>query len=488
MAYLLVTGATGLLGSSLLGRLLRDARRVAVLLRPGRGETIAQRIEAICSRCEREVGHCLPRPVLLAGDLQQTDLGLGAADVRWIERNCEAVLHCAASLTFTSNTRDKEPWTSNLEGTRHLLDLCRRARLTEFHHVSTAYVCGLREGCILERELEVGQQFANDYEQSKAEAEGLVRRSGFLERTTIYRPSIIVGHSITGHTTTFHGFYTPLKIMLALLGHIDSPEEGGSTYLAALGLTGQERKNFVPVDWVSAVIERILADRRKQGTTYHLTCDRPVATAVVAGAVEDALRWHVAQDGSRPVPTPVPTSLTQSFREQMAVYRSYWRSDPQFDRSQLQLAVRDIPCPEVDRAMLVRLAKYALRTNFGWPRPRLPSVETWEDTCLRRWIERGRREVEGSASLTPVGLQVNGPGGGQWTLQWDRKRIIAAQRGLLDGAMPTLYFAAPAFQYLAAGAGGIQDLLDGGSVLVEGENLPRAEVLRLLDELRGHPE
>ena len=34
----------------------------------------------------------------------------------------------------------------------------------------------------------------------------------FLDRPTIYRPSIIVGDSQTGYTTTYHGFYAPLKL------------------------------------------------------------------------------------------------------------------------------------------------------------------------------------------------------------------------------------------------------------------------------------
>jgi thioester reductase-like protein len=58
----------------------------------------------------------------------------------------------------------------------------------------------------------VGQRFRNTYEQTKAEAEALVRsRLGSLPGV-ILRPSIIVGDSRTGVTSSFKMMYWPLKI------------------------------------------------------------------------------------------------------------------------------------------------------------------------------------------------------------------------------------------------------------------------------------
>ena len=78
--------------------------------------------------------------------------------------------------------------------------------------MGTAYVAGERTGLVREDELAVGQSYRNTYEQTKAEAEALVRsRLGSLPGV-ILRPSIIVGDSRTGVTSSFKMMYWPLKI------------------------------------------------------------------------------------------------------------------------------------------------------------------------------------------------------------------------------------------------------------------------------------
>jgi thioester reductase-like protein len=171
MTYHLLTGATGLLGSYLLRDCLHQGHRLAVLVRPSRRESGRQRVEAILSRCEAELGTVLSRPVVIEGELTEPDLGLDGAGLRWISRHCRSVIHNAANLTFHGSGREGEPWHTNFDGTRRILDLCRTTGIRRFHYISTAYVCGLREGRVLETELDVGQTPGNDYEMSKIEAE-----------------------------------------------------------------------------------------------------------------------------------------------------------------------------------------------------------------------------------------------------------------------------------------------------------------------------
>src|SRR3972149_164750 len=125
MTYHLLTGATGLLGSYLLRDSLRQRHRLAVLVRPTKRESARQRIESILSRCEADLRTPLPRPVMIEGELTEANLGLDGADLRWISRHCRSVIHNAANLTFHSNGREGEPWRSNFDGTRRILELCR---------------------------------------------------------------------------------------------------------------------------------------------------------------------------------------------------------------------------------------------------------------------------------------------------------------------------------------------------------------------------
>ena len=59
--------------------------------------------------------------------------------------------------------------------------------------------------------------FHNTYEQTKAEAEALVQKAIAEHglRATLFRPSIIVGDSRTGETSSFKVMYWPLKIFHA---------------------------------------------------------------------------------------------------------------------------------------------------------------------------------------------------------------------------------------------------------------------------------
>ena len=260
-SYHLLTGATGFLGSYLLRDLLLAGRRVAVLVRPSKSESACQRIETQLRQWELSLDTSLPRPVVLEGDLSKIDLGLDNRSLHWIERHCISVFHNAASLVFKGDDPNGEPYLTNIEGTRRMLELCRRTGIRQFHHVSTAYVCGLREGRVLEADVDLGQMPGNVYEKTKLQAEMLVRAAAdprgegsWLDPPTIYRPSIIVGDSQTGYTTSYHGFYVPLKLAHTMVSKVVWGATAGDLLVAALGIDGDDRKNFVPVDWVSAVM------------------------------------------------------------------------------------------------------------------------------------------------------------------------------------------------------------------------------------------
>ena len=363
--YHLLTGATGLLGSYLLRDFLLAGRRVAVLVRPAKRESARQRVENLLQHWELMLEAPLPRPVVLEGDLCDADLGLDNRTLDWIERNCESVVHNAASLVFRGDDPAGEPYVSNVEGTRRMLELCRCTGVRQFHHVSTAYVCGLRDGRILESDVDVGQTPGNVYEKTKLEAELMVRRSDFLDRPTIYRPSIIVGDSQTGYTTTYHGFYAPLKLAHTMASKVALGATGGDMLVSALGIKERDRKNFVPVDWVSAVLSHIHGRPEFHGSTYHVTSPHPPLVLEMAAVMQEVVEelspmgdpdssWNM--DGEW---------FASTFRDQLGIYGAYWRDDPQFDVTNTLRAAPHLPCPMLDREMMSQLARFAIDANFG---------------------------------------------------------------------------------------------------------------------------
>jgi thioester reductase-like protein len=364
--HLLLTGATGLLGQYLLRDLLFRGTPVAVLTRPGRSGSAAQRIEQVVAYWEEQFARRLPRPFCLEGDITVPGLGLSDTAHRWIVGHCSRMLHNAASLTFTGQDRQRDPWLSNVCGTAHVLDLCRATGIQEIHYVSTAYVCGQRGGTVSEEELDRGQDFRNDYESSKCEAEKRVRAASFLGSVTVYRPAVIVGDSATGYTSTYHGLYSYLYFAW-LLRQYGSPEEDGRLHLPVrLTLTGEERRNLVCVDWVSAVISHVVHMPEHHGRTYHLTPLQPVTARQIEDVMSGEFKYYGPTFGG---PDALAggelNDLEKAFYDYVARYQPYWFAEPTFDCSNTRVAAPHLPCPTTDGPLLRRLIGYAIRDRWG---------------------------------------------------------------------------------------------------------------------------
>ena len=376
---ILLTGATGLLGRYLLRDLLTAGQNVAVVVRPSDRQSAEARVASLMAAWERRGVTGLSLPHVLVGDITEPALGLSSDDRRWVADHCDMVLHNAASLSFEpAKSPEDEPWRSNLGGTRNVLELCEQTGIADFHHVSTSYVCGLREDVVYESQLDVGQEFGNDYENSKLQAEQLVRGAEFLAPPTFYRPAIIVGDSQTGFTTTFHGFYALVRLAVTLTRLVEGADKIDWS-IPLHGLTGNECKNLVPVDWVSSVISEIVGRRDLWGNTYHLTPAEPVRASTIRDVIEKVVGYEgttafteAGENGS--VGASFGAELESAFYEQMEVYATYWRNDPTFDRTNLLAAVPQLPCPTLDYDRLLMLAETAIKMNFKYRDPKPAKV------------------------------------------------------------------------------------------------------------------
>lgn len=205
---------------------------------------------------------------LLTGDIVDLHLGLSSQEYNALCDDVTDIFHLAAiSYLGVPHAVARKV---NVEGTRNLLELARDAgHLHRFNHFSTCYVSGEREGVIAEDELDMGQRFRNAYEETKFEAEKLVRRAidGGLD-VVIYRPSVVVGDSRTGEIDRFDGPYylgillvtSPLNVPLPLPGNGTAP------------------LNVVPVDFVVQAVATLAADPRARGRTLHLVDPNPMSS------------------------------------------------------------------------------------------------------------------------------------------------------------------------------------------------------------------
>jgi thioester reductase-like protein len=358
MSHILLTGATGLLGRYMIRDLIQQGHSLAVLVRSSRTASATERIDEVMKHWEPTTGP-MPVPKVLEGNITQPNLGLSDDDLRWAGRNCSSVIHSAASLKF--QPAGDEPWNSNLNGTRNVVEFCESLGIPQLFYISTAYVCGKVESLAYETPVPGDTEPRNVYEASKRQAEQLVLNSDLQAPPTILRPSIIVGDSKTGYTSTFHGPYLPLRLSMSMLAPAaEAPgiriAPDALRIFKMMGLEGEERKNLVPVDWVSRGITRVINSADLHGQIYHLTTDHPMSVLSLTKTTVEFLDQKYGFEDTDVV--EFDAQMEQFFTAQMGVYREYWADDPSFDATNRTLAMPDDPPPIIDDAMLRIMFQY----------------------------------------------------------------------------------------------------------------------------------
>ena len=334
MLTILVTGAAGLLGGEVCARLTAVGHRVTGLvhrnhdIRANDGSPVA--IETI------------------PGDVSQERFGWSEADYARIAEAHELLIHCAATVRFDLTEEEYEA--VNVAGTRHAIALAQAGGM-QLLHVSTAYVCGTRDGPIRESDPLPETGFANGYEASKAAGERLVRASGL--DWAIARPSIVVGASDTGTIRQFDTTYAAFKLIAeGRVRHM--PARQGATL------------DFVPIDHVARGIVA-LAGRMDaaRGGTYHLVSGQPLPVEKFTGCIGAYPHFHEPElvPPERFEPAMLPALERRLFRRVAGLYASYFQRDPHFDDTELR-AVTGLACPETGPAYVGRLIDYCIAAGF----------------------------------------------------------------------------------------------------------------------------
>jgi nucleoside-diphosphate-sugar epimerase len=302
----------------------------------------------------------------LPGDLCQEGLGLSEADRSVLVSTATAVLHCAADVRFNQDLADAR--LRNVFGTEQVAGLAREALrngvFERFDWVGTAFVAGLREDLVTESELEHEQGWKNSYEQSKYEAERMLREQYSDLPLTVLRPSVIVGESNTGATSNFGMLYWPVQLYArgwwrTVVGRPDTPVD------------------LVPVDFVADAVEFLTRSEQGQGGTFHLAAG-PEGSLTIEELAEICQQYF----GGRPARYISPDTFFRWVRpvvdlfiwgKKRRVIQSggrffipYFTGNPRFDVSASTDALQGsgIAAPSV-RDYITVLFDYCVATDFG---------------------------------------------------------------------------------------------------------------------------
>lgn len=255
-AHYFVTGATGFLGTHLLERLLARRGHVHILVRNMEDATCRTLLARF--RDEQSRIHCYQ------GDITQPMFGLGEEALEALRALNVEFLHLAAIYDLSAPLELQRA--VNVDGTRHALDFAAEIQARCFHLTSSIAVAGLYKGLFGEDMLAEAGPLNNPYLQTKHDAEVLVREETRLP-WRIYRPGMVVGHSVTGEIPKIDGLYYLFSAIRKLRDSV--PE-----WMPLIGLEGGQL-NLVPVDYVADAMDYIAHQAGQDNRCFHLTDPNP---------------------------------------------------------------------------------------------------------------------------------------------------------------------------------------------------------------------
>jgi thioester reductase-like protein len=260
-----LTGATGFVGMELLARYLeRTDRTVYALVRGESDEDAQRRLDATVARMLPDPTPFAGRAIAVRGDVMRPGLGMAPRRRAELAETVGEIVHGAASVSFALPLPDSRA--INVCGTENVLAFAQRVKdLHRLGYISTAYVAGDHRGAFREDDLDIGQEFRNPYEQTKFEAERIVREHSRELPIQIFRPSIVVGEADTGWTPAFNVIYWPLKAFAR------------GAY-KALPAKASAPVDVVPVSYVADAIFALSQRDAPSGTTYNLAAGDRAST------------------------------------------------------------------------------------------------------------------------------------------------------------------------------------------------------------------
>lgn len=270
-----MTGGTGFIGTQVIRCLVeRNDSKVFVLVRAENQGIAVLRLKRVWWEFPELISQLNNRIEIIFGDVSKEHFGLNNNDYQKLVQKTTHIIHAAANTTPNLSLEDLRK--INVTGTANVIEFAKAVNqnhgLARLSYVSTAYVAGKRTGAIKENDLTDEPGFCSNYEQTKYESELLIDKVKHDLPVSVFRPSLVVGHSQTGYVKTFNTVYYLLK--LYFFGK-----------LRFIPVDSKFKVNLVPVDYVAKAVTNLTFNDGACGLTFHLTASEekmPTAQELVS--------------------------------------------------------------------------------------------------------------------------------------------------------------------------------------------------------------
>lgn len=332
---IMFTGFPGFIATQIMIELLKNEENLVfvALIKDTEMKTALERKTMITKRFPQATIE------LVEGDITLPNLDLVDGKVEELQNTVTTFWHLAAIYDLA--VPKDLAWKVNVHGTNTVNEFVKGIQnLQRYMYFSTAYVAGKRTGNLLETELIRPEQFKNFYEETKFAAELLVEDLKAEVPTTIIRPGIVRGHSITGETIKFDGPYFLLNMVSKLRALPFIPYIGHST----------STLNTVPVDYIFQAAVYLSQAEEAVSKTVHLTDPNPHPIQEIVRAVT------IEMTGKSPK-GHLPLKMTQKIMKNKKLQRylqveqeslDYFSWDATFDTTIAKqlLQKAEIDCPD----------------------------------------------------------------------------------------------------------------------------------------------
>jgi amino acid adenylation domain-containing protein/thioester reductase-like protein len=267
----LLTGATGFIGSHLLERLLAQMDGdIFCIVRADNDDRASERLLDALRWSFPQAGWTqLPARVnVLAGDIAQECFGLSQAAYAELCRQIDAVYHFAADTRLLGGKH--EFFKNNVDGLDNVIRFAKQCGDAEIHYMSTLAVAGVNKQAqakvFSETELDIGQDFNNNYEVSKFESEKRLNEYRALGgKVCIYRSGNVTADS---RNARFQRNAQDNRFIQTIMALVRNGEYSSSSEDAII---------LSPVDLVADGVVSISLSAEHAAGVYHVESNDPVS-------------------------------------------------------------------------------------------------------------------------------------------------------------------------------------------------------------------